>query len=370
VQLAETLREISQAVEYAHQQGVVHRDLKPENILLNDCGRPMVTDFGLAKWHRDGTIITRTGQVLGTPNYMSPEQAAGFNDGDKRVDVYALGAMLYALLVGRPPHDGPSVAEVLRSVLQDEPVGLRVLCKEVPPELDAICSKALRFTPEERYQTAGEMADDLDRYLRGDELIAHHSGLVDVVTREFHRDQHQETFQHWGRVLLWMGNVILVTHLAIFALSRLETPNWLAYWTPRLIMLGSLFFMIRWSRDGYVLPRTVAERPIWSIWIGYLATLGTMNGLLVFSGQDQTLLFPIASALSGFGFIAMAGHVWGGSAVLGIGFLMVTVLTRVMPASAPLWFGGMWFLAMQTLGRRYAKKADLARNAHDTSASA
>lgn len=351
--IAEIVRDIAVAVDYAHCQGIVHRDLKPDNILLDQGVRPMVTDFGLAKWHREGTIVTRTGQVLGTPNYMSPEQAAGFSDGDTRVDVYALGAILYSLLCGRPPHEGPSVAEVLRSVLQDEPVSARHHCRDVPEELETICCKAMRFTPDERYGNACELADDLDRFLAGEDLAAHQSGLVDVVARELHRDQHQVSFLRWGRTLKYLGWIILLAHIAIYGLTIAGMPHSIAYWIPRLIMLASLIAVIRWSRSGNLLPRTAAERPVWSIWLGYLATLGTVNGLLAMDGLDSSALFPIASAMSGFGFIAMAGHVWGGSALLGLGFLLVAVLTAWTPLSAPLWFGAMWWLALQVLGHRY-----------------
>lgn len=352
--LAETVRDIARAVAYAHRQGIVHRDLKPDNILLDDGIRPLVTDFGLAKWHREGTVVTRTGQVLGTPNYMSPEQAAGFSDGDAHVDIYALGAILYSLMCGRPPHEGPSVAEVLRSVLQDEPVAARRVCKTVPPEMETICSKAMRFTPGERYATADEMADDLDRYLSGENLEAHQSGLVDVVARELHRDQHQVTFLRWGPTLKLIGTIILVAHVGIYGLLQLGLPDWAAYWIPRLTMLLSIIAVIHWSRSGNLLPRTTAERPVWSIWLGYLATLATTNVLLTIGGIDASALFPVASAMSGFGFIAMAGHIWGGSAVLGGAFLGVAVLTAWTPTTAPLWFGAMWFISLQTLGHRYA----------------
>ncbi len=133
---AQLVRDIARAVAYAHRAGIVHRDLKPENVLISEEGRPLVTDFGLAKWHRDGTMITRTGQVLGTPHYMSPEQACGRGGSDATADVYSLGAILYALLTGRPPHTGESAAEVLRSVLQDEPQTPRQIRRNVSAELE------------------------------------------------------------------------------------------------------------------------------------------------------------------------------------------------------------------------------------------
>ncbi|MEM9644450.1 MAG: serine/threonine-protein kinase [Planctomycetota bacterium] len=356
-QVAEAVRDIARAVGYAHRNAIVHRDLKPENILLDAWPdgrpRPMVTDFGLAKWHREGTVVTRTGQVLGTPNYMSPEQAAGFSDGDARVDVYALGAILYALLTGRPPHEGPSLAETLRCVLQDEPPSIRQLSSKVPIELESICGKAMRFTPNERYPSADAMADDLDRFLSGDPIEAHHSGLVDAMTREFRRDQFGVSFQSWGRTLRQIGWIILIAHLFMFGLALADLPVWITFWTPRFLMLLSIGWLIRWSRGGNLLPRSAAERPIWSIWLGYLAALMTMNALLMLGGLEQVALFPVAAALSGFGFIAMAGHIWGGSAVMGLGFLVIAPFTFLMPTTAALWFGISWWLALHALGHHY-----------------
>lgn len=355
---AKIVRDIARAVAYAHQTGIVHRDLKPENILISDDGRPLVTDFGLAKWHRDGTMITRTGQVLGTPHYMSPEQACGRGDGDQATDIYSLGAILYALLTGRPPHVGPSAAEVLRSVLQDEPEPPRQLRRDVPADLENICLKAIRYQPDERYESANALADDLQRYLSGETTSAAGSGLLDRMAREIRRDQHQNFFEDWGRTLARIGIIIMVAHVAIFALVEMPIPVWIAYWIPRIGMMIGIFAAIYHAREGALLPRSVAERPVWSIWLGYLAALGVINVLLIFGGGDHLELFPVASALSGFGFIAMSGHVWGGSAIFGLAFLVVAALTALLPQAAPLLFGGMWLISMLGMGRHYRAKSD------------
>ena len=352
---ARMVRDIARAVGYAHRQGIIHRDLKPDNILLSHDEHPLVTDFGLAKWHREGSMLTRTGQVLGTPHYMSPEQACGRGDEDGLTDIYSLGAILYALLTGRPPHIGPSAAEVLRSVLQDEPESPRVLRREISSDLESICLKAMRYEPDLRYQTADAFADDLDRYLTGETTAAAASGLMDRVAREIRRDQHQSIFGAWGLTLYALGLIIFLTHVVMFLLNQFALPRWASYFTPRFVMLGMIAGLIYWARGGSLTPRTVAERPVWSIWLGYLAALGVVNLLLAIEGIDRDALFSLAAALSGFGFIAMSGHVWGGSAILGLAFLGVSVMAMTefwMPV-ASLLFGTMWLISLITLGHHY-----------------
>jgi eukaryotic-like serine/threonine-protein kinase len=356
VETARLVRDISRAVAYAHRAGIVHRDLKPENILICDGERPLVTDFGLAKWHREGTMVTRTGQVLGTPHYMSPEQATGRGESDASTDIYSLGAILYALLTGRPPHVGNSAAEVLRSVLQDEPQAPRHHRRDVPVDLEKICLKAIQFDPARRYETADDLADDLECYLAGEPTSATSSGLLDRVAREIQRDQHQTHFEDWGRTLARIGVIIFLSHVAMFALDQYSVPRWGAFWLPRILMLLGILGTIYYARDGSLMPRSVAERPVWSIWLAYLVTLGVMNLLSLMNGIEHTSLFPIASSLSGFGFIAMAGHVWGGSAIFGLGFLIVAGLAAAYVSVAPLLFGTMWLISLLSLARHYRVK--------------
>ena len=170
---AELLKTISVAVAYAHQHGVLHRDLKPSNVLVDEHDQPHVTDFGLAKLLTGDTDLTLSGQMLGTPSYMSTEQAAGDRAAlGPATDIYSLGALLYHLLTGRPPFVAATVAETLRLARETEPAALRSLEASVPPDLETICLKCLAKEPQRRYATAQELAADLERFLRGEPIHA------------------------------------------------------------------------------------------------------------------------------------------------------------------------------------------------------
>lgn len=163
---------IAEAVHHAHQAGVIHRDLKPSNILVDADGQPHVSDFGLAKWSGDQGTLNSPGLVMGTPAYMSPEQARGDSHGvDCRSDVYSLGVVLYEMLTSKPPFEGNS-ALLLHQIQRQEPRPPRSLNEAIPKDLDSVCLKCLAKAPDDRYQTAQELADDLRRFLAGEPITA------------------------------------------------------------------------------------------------------------------------------------------------------------------------------------------------------
>jgi serine/threonine protein kinase len=163
---------LARAMQAAHEAQVIHRDLKPSNVLLMNDGTPKITDFGLAK-RLDEAGQTIEGMVLGTPSYMAPEQAAGRSrEVGPSADVYSLGAILYECLTGRPPFKGASLADTLIQVMQHEPVPPRQLQPRVPRDLETICLKCLRKAPAQRYASARELADDLERFCKGEPIRA------------------------------------------------------------------------------------------------------------------------------------------------------------------------------------------------------
>ena len=178
------VKTIAEAIAYAHQQGILHRDLKPSNVLIDPFGEPRVTDFGLAKELTGGSDLTVTGQVLGTPGFMPPEQAdASWGAVSQKSDVYSLGAILYFLLTARAPFVAGSLQEILRQVMVEDPVAPRLLNPEVPRDVETICLKCLERDSGRRYESAQALAEDLRRFLAGEPILARPISKAGVFIR-------------------------------------------------------------------------------------------------------------------------------------------------------------------------------------------
>jgi eukaryotic-like serine/threonine-protein kinase len=170
---AEMVRTLALAADYAHRQGIVHCDLKPSNILITPEGIPKIADFGVAKWLESEDQWSHEGDVVGTPRYMAPEQASGLNNSvGPCTDIYSLGVILYEMLTGRPPHYSPTSIETLTLVCEQEPISPRQLQPRLPRDLETIALKCLRKEPAKRYGDAKLLAEDLERFLAGNPILA------------------------------------------------------------------------------------------------------------------------------------------------------------------------------------------------------
>ncbi len=280
---------IADAVHHAHQRGILHRDLKPGNILIDHKGQPWVTDFGLARNLQSDSQITHTGAVVGTPGFMSPEQASG-SGVTTATDIYSLGAILYQLICGRPPHQSETVLQTLRAVTDDEPDPPRKWAPQLDADLELICLKCLEKQPFNRYTSAGELADELRAFRAGDPLH-----VRPPTARELTRKWLSKRVGNaaWIPVIaifvgllsgfaIWVGTVgeDLANYLPTYQAYASEPMPALAIdwpdWFAKLLILGFLFTS---STIGWWTAKLVQTKNRFAD-LGAGASVGLLSGLI------------------------------------------------------------------------------------------
>lgn len=270
----EVCRKLAEALHHAHEHGVIHRDVKPDNVLFTEDGEPKLTDFGLARMENK-LGLSRTGAIIGTPHYMSPEQVTADPSAiDARTDVYSLGCMLYRVLSGRVPIEGKSLQGTFHNILSMPPRGLRGLNKDVSADLEAVCLKALRKSPGERYATAEEMARDLARHQAGETTLARPEGFT-VRSVRLVRRQSSPT----------LAVLALLIPTAWIALDTLGLRVWLdghdAAHPLRLGLLGLCTLALAWPLQ--LLARRLLGHKAWvpaTAWMLALALGGSAGWAL------------------------------------------------------------------------------------------
>ena len=364
---ARLLADAADAVHHAHGCGVIHRDLKPANILVEQAtGAVKVTDFGLAKrvdlagdesgGGSGGRPVTKTGQILGTPAYMAPEQASGDSKSvGPRTDVYGLGAVLYHLIVGHPPFRGRTLVDTLRAAIDATPQSPRVANRSVPQSLEAVCLRCLRKEPGERYASAADLADDLRRFLADEPVRAGGIGLTSHLTHALRASRHEGRLQSWADTMLWFAAIVTAAHALIWGLTLADIPFVWAQYLPGAVMVAGLVAVLWTTRDHGVLPTDSVERPIWAVWVGYLVARGLVGVLAWYEGWGVGPTYAVAAALAGMGFFMIGGHAWGGCYLLAAAFFTASIPLAAFPAAAVPVFGLLWGLSLTVLGLRYRR---------------
>jgi hypothetical protein len=363
-QAAQYVAEVAHAVQFAHDHGVLHRDIKPSNVLIDESGRVRVMDFGLAKQIDADDKLTVTGQLVGTPSYMAPEQISGAaGEIGPACDVYGLGALLYELLTGQPPFRGANQVETLLAALESEPSTPRQVNPAAPRALEMIALKCLEKKPEDRYASARAVAADLARYLEGESLSISSPNLFDWVVRTLQRSQFDREIYAISRLVMHVAWIAVAAHLLIFVNYALKAPR------PLLgvlaIRLGEIAAMLAafWPRRReWYPPRGAAARQLWSIWLGYLAgsmTLYLVDYFLAPPGRAFYGLgaYPAMAVLASLVFIMLGSNYWGYCYLIGGLFLVLALAMTAWLPAAPVAYGLCWGASLLLLGKRLGRLA-------------
>ncbi|TWT38634.1 serine/threonine-protein kinase [Blastopirellula retiformator] len=305
------LKQVADAVHCAHLQGVLHRDLKPSNILLDESGRPLVTDFGLAKRTSDVTDLTRTGAILGTPTYMAPEQAAGNRGRIGPVsDVYSLGTILYAMLTGRPPFQGDSPVDVVLKVLEQDPPPPREIYPKVDRDLEMIALRCLQKPIDLRYGSAEALSRDLNAYLHDESIAARSGRFGQIVSRLFRETHHAQVLENWGLLWIWHSLVLFAMSLATFGLQWIgDNTRWhyVFIWT---VIAGAWAFIF-WGLRRRMGPVTFVERQIAHVWGAGMIGVVSLFPIEALMGFGPVVLSPVLAVIAGMLFLIKGGILSG-----------------------------------------------------------
>ena len=363
-QAARLVAVVARAVQQAHERGILHRDLKPANILLGkDEGGRMkdetmrnssfilqpsslqakVTDFGLAKRltvSPDGIRDwrTQTGAIVGTPGYMAPEQATGRKDLTPATDVYALGAILYECLTGRPPFLATNPIDALMMVVEQEPVPPRMLTAGIERELEMICLKCLQKPPELRYATSAEFAADLEAYLAGEAVSSQPSGLSYFLSRMLRETHHIGVLENWGLLWIWhsLATFVLCLLTQVLAWSKVtDHTTYLLMWSIGLIAWGTILWRLR-RRAGPVL---FVERQLAHAWAAGVCASIAMFVIERVMQLPVLTLSPALAVAAGMVFVFKAGILSGRFYVTAAGLFLTATIMPLVPA--PLLLFGM-----------------------------
>ena len=369
---------IVEAIGTAHRAGVLHRDLKPSNILITSDGTPFVTDFGLAKRVptadessvsfaalQDGQSamngLTQSGAILGTPAWMSPEQAAGQTESiDVTTDIYSLGAILFAMLTGRPPFQAASPLDTLLMVMEQDPPAIRMLNSAIDTDLEMIVLKCLQKPRDLRYPSTTALAGDMRSWLNNEPVSARRSTIAQVMTRLFRESHHATILENWGLLWMWHSLVLLllcfITNGFQFA-GVIHRWPYVSLWTVGLGLWAAIFWNLR-HRAG---PITAIERQIAHVWAGSMIASSMLFAVESIMHRPVLEFSPVLGTIAGIVFLVKAGML-SGSFYIQAAMLFATSLAMAaiqqsnLPNFSISLFGVVSALTFFTPGLKYYRQ--------------
>jgi predicted Ser/Thr protein kinase len=347
---------IARATGFAHDHGVLHRDLKPSNILLAADGTPLITDFGLAKQSGSGADLTQSGMLVGTPAYMSPEQAGGRrNLIGPASDVYSLGCVLYFALTGRSPFVSDSPMETVMLVIEQDPIAPRALCPKLDRDLEMIVVRCLQKPIDLRYPSGEALAQDLEAYL-ADERVAARSGRFNqVLARVFRETHHAAILENWGTLWIWHSMVLLIAGLLTWQMDYMgitQAGIYVAVWTLGIGTWAAVFWKLR-QRMG---PVTFVERQIAHVWGASMVAIAMLFPLELLMNLEVLALSPLLGVIAAMVFIIKAGMLSGVFYIQAAALLITALLMAIWPEYGHLIFGVVSAACFFIPGFKYARR--------------
>ena len=353
---AAMMGKVCDAIQYAHEHGVLHRDIKPSNILINEDGEPFVVDFGLAKKQSSKLSLTNTGAVIGTPSYMSPEQASGaraqvsFN-----ADIYSLGAVLYHMVTGRPPFLGERPVDTVLMVLEQDPITPRALNPRIHRDLEGIVMRCLQKPIDLRYPTARALSEDLTAFLEGQPVSAREGRFFQVLSNLMRETHHAPILENWGLIWIWHSLVLLlastITHLAYLA-GQTNGMVYVTVWTIKFLTWAVVFWWLR-RRMG---PVTFVERQIAHVWGASLCLVIFIYPFEHLAGLEPLKLAPFLAIAAGTTFLIKAGILSGQFYIHAIALFASAIAMTIYPEYAMIIFGIVSSLCFFIPGLKYYRR--------------